>query len=173
MSPSDYRHAWRQAVTDYRAIQKDPSLAASSASAGGADDRQAVSQSAFLISQQIRDIGRRVNELKAPPQYQYLQEDTYLFYLGQADAYLGYSSAITSGDDAKVSLAQDAINNYATQQQQKVEGDLTKLGRDGDQFKDVWKDVFKDPAAAPDTSTPTAPKQPEKPKKPAHKRKRK
>lgn len=159
MSPEDYRHVWRQAAIDYRAVVKNPQLVASSA--GGGTDQASLSQASGTISQEIQDIGKRMKDLKAPTQYATLQEDTYLFYRGQADDYMGYAQAIGEGDPDKVSKAADEINGYVAGQQKKIADDLTALGRDARLLSDVWDDVLKDPNAAPPVAaTPAQTKTP-------------
>jgi hypothetical protein len=171
MSPSDYQHVWKQTVSDYRNIQKDPSLVAS-ASQSGPDGQMSVSQASQSISDQIRALYKRIHELKAPDQYQYLQEDTYLFYLGQADDYMGYANALGSGDQTKIDNAADEINQFAGDEHHKIEGDIESLGRDASQFRDTWKDALLAPNAAPPLTPPTTPVATPKPKKPKHHRKK-
>ena len=133
----------------------------------GANDNNTLSQAAQSISEQMRAIGKRIYDLKAPSQYEVLQQDTYLFYRGQADDYLGYANAFGDGDQTKIGNAADEINSFAADEQHKIDGDITDLGRDADLFRDAWADVLKDPNAAPPVA-PVAPPQTAKPAKPKH-----
>lgn len=163
MSPEDYRHIWRQAATDYRAVQKNPELVASSA--GGGTDQASLSQASGTIAQEIQDIGKRMKDLKAPTQYATLQEDTYLFYQGQAEDYIGYAAAIGEGNPDKMSKAGDEINSYVADQHKKIADDIAALGRDASLFSDVWDKVLIDPNAAPPVQpTPVETRKPAKPK---------
>ncbi|MEA2552048.1 MAG: hypothetical protein QOJ65_224 [Fimbriimonadaceae bacterium] len=145
MSPQEYSHAWRQAVLDYRAIEKSPETAAALAASGdpGGSRAAAIGGAAQHISDQIREIAARVKEFNPPPNMQPLQDETYSFYRGQADLFQGYASALGEGDSGKVDAAGDRVNLFVDEHQKKVKDEITNLRNQSDQFQSAWLAVLK------------------------------
>jgi hypothetical protein len=144
MSPADYSHVWRDAVVQYRKIDKNPDDPAATPDGNGDGSVQAHMQAASNISAKIRDIATSLKDLKAPEQYQELQEETYLFYRGQADDYSAYSEALGAGDPDKIATAVDRLNNFAGENQQKISQIIKGIGGDPTRFKNSWDSVLKD-----------------------------
>jgi hypothetical protein len=136
LSPDDYSHLWRDAAEKYRAIDKNPDNA-------GADQQSEIN-SASNISTQIRAIANSMQDLKAPTDFQELQDETYLFYRGQADDYSGYSQALASGDTNKIATTATTINNFVGEHEQKITQIIGKLGGKPDMFQQSWNSVLKD-----------------------------
>ena len=143
MSPDDYSHTWRDAVLQYRKIDKNPDDPAADPS-GGDGSLQSKQAAASSISSQIRAIAISLKDLKAPPQYAQLQDETYIFYNGQADEYMGYSQALETGNGDKIATAVDRLNNFVTEHQQTISDVINKIGGDPTTFRNSWSAVLKD-----------------------------
>jgi len=87
-----------------------------------------LSDQAQEIARQIREIGISIHDLKEPEQFKTLQEETYIFYRGQADAYQGYAEALGTADPNKIATTADGINSFAGGQQQKIMKIIEGLG---------------------------------------------
>lgn len=143
MSPDDYSHAWRQSVADYKKIDKDPNDPAANPDGNSDGSIQSRSAAASYISQQIRDIATSIKDLKAPPQYARLQDETYIFYRGQADEYQGYAQALGTGNPDKIDAAGNGINNFVDEHVQTITGVIDKLGNDSSRFRPAWVGILK------------------------------
>ena len=143
MSPDAYSHTWREAVAKYRAIDKHVSGMVD----GDATTPEQLSDQAQEIARQIREIGVSIHDLKEPEQFKTLQEETYIFYRGQADAYQGYAEALGTADPNKIATTADGINSFAGGQQQKIMKIIEGLGVSGDAFKTAWAQVLQDAPA--------------------------
>lgn len=144
MSPADYSHAWREAVVQYRSIDKNPDDPAATPDGNGDGTVEAHMQAAANISSKIRDIANSIKDLKAPDRYQQLQDETYIFFRGQADEYSGYAEALDTGDDYKIANAVDRLNSFVTEHQQTIGKIIDRLGGDPTTFKNSWNAVLKD-----------------------------
>ena len=143
MSPDDYGHAWRQAVADYKKIDKDPSDPAAAPNGNGDYSIESRTAAATYISQQIRDIATSMKDLKAPPQFAELQDETYIFFRGQADDYQGYAQALGTGDADKIYAAGNGINDFVNEHAQTISSLIDKLGNDSSRFRPTWLGVLK------------------------------
>ena len=147
MSDKDYSHIWRQAVNDYRALAKNPEDPRADPMDNSDGTAEAHMRAASAISMELRKIADRFKDLKVAEDLKQLNEETYLFYRGQADAYSGYTEAIGSGDGNKIATAVDRLNNFAGERQQLVAGIIEKLGTKASMFRDPWKSVLVDKPA--------------------------
>jgi len=143
MSPDDYGHAWRQAVADYKKIDKDPNDPPATPDGNGDGTVQSQMAAASYISKQIRDISTSMNDLKAPPQFAVLQDETYIFFRGQADDYQGYAQALGTGNDDKIQAAANGINDFVNEHAQTISSVIDKLGNDSSRFRPAWLGVLK------------------------------
>lgn len=144
MSPKDYSHAWREAVVKYRDINKNPGDPNATPDGGGDGSATSQRQAAEYIATQMREIATSIKDLKAPAQFQQLQDETYIFYRGQADAYTGYSQALDTGDGYKINTAVDRLNDFAGEHQKTISKIIEGLGSNGDLFRASWQGVAKD-----------------------------
>ena len=144
MSPDDYSHAWRLSVKQYRDIDKDPSDPAAIQSGNGDGSAEAQSQAAGYISQQIRTVADSIKDLKPPPEFSLLQEETYLFYRGVSDRYSGLSEAMGTNDAYKMGRAVDGLNTYADDEEKKINSIIKGLGKNAYMFQPQWQGVMKD-----------------------------
>ncbi len=142
MSPDDYSHAWRQAISDYKKVDKDPGDPAASPDGNGDGTVETRANASTYISRQIKDIATSIRDLKAPPQFARLQDETYIFLRGQADGYQGYAQALGTGDPDKVATAGDGINNFANEHVQTITTIIDKLGNDSSRFRPTWNGVL-------------------------------
>jgi len=139
MSDKDYSHAWRQAVLQYRQIDKNPDDWMGTDSSSQEARAQAVSE----ISRQLREIANSMKDLKPPADCQELQEQTYLFYRGLSDRYNGYSEALGTGDQDKISSAANGINDFVSDYQYTISRTIKKLNDKGNLFRSSWDDLSK------------------------------
>jgi hypothetical protein len=144
MSMEDYSHVWREAVLKYRQVDKNPDDPAATPDGTGDGSVQAHMQAASNISSKIRDISTSLKDLKVPANCQELQDETYLFYRGQADDYSGYSEALGTGDSDKIATAVNRLNNFAGEHQQKIAQIIQRIGGDPTTFKNSWDSVLTD-----------------------------
>jgi hypothetical protein len=143
MSEEDYGHAWREAATQYSKIDKNPDDPAATQDGMGDGSIEAKMHAADYISQQIRKIADSIKDLKAPPQFQALQDETYIFYRGQSDHFEGFAQALEGGKDDKIATAVDQLNSFADEHQKSIWRLIQKLGDKASTFTPVWKAAMK------------------------------
>ena len=144
MTPDDYANAWNNSVSDYRKIDKNPDDAAADPQGVADGSQETRMRAADNISNEIRAVADSIKDLKAPAQFAELQQETYLFYRGQADDYSGYSEAIGSGDANKATDAAQRINDFVGEHEQTVSKVINGLGTDSTRFRSSWDQVMKD-----------------------------
>lgn len=142
MSVEDYSHAWRLTALKYRALNKHPEYTPTITP--DETQAQAVSRGALELGNKLQDLADEIKGLDAPDSMANVQEQTFLFYQGQADDYRIYAAAITSGDQSRVQEAEDALGNYLDEHQKSVMAEIAKLGGLSNQFAQPWTDIFKD-----------------------------